>query len=70
MLLMQTTVLVGPDRIVTVHVPESVPLGRHRVTVRLDEPAPGVAEAEVGDVIGYDYDQAQADAYDAVYHPN
>lgn len=70
MLLMQTTVLVGDDRVVMVRLPHALPPGRHRVTVVIDEPAFAVGGPEVGDVIGYDYDAAQAAAYDAVYHHN
>jgi hypothetical protein len=69
MLLMQTTVLVGADRVVMVRLPHALPPGRHHLTVLIDQPAFARAgEPEVGDVIGYDYDAAQAAAYDAVYH--
>ena len=33
----ETTVIVGPDRTITVHVPEDVPPGPHRVVVVIDE---------------------------------
>lgn len=73
MLLIQTNVLVGPDRVVMLRLPGAVPAGRHRLTVILDE-APAargmVDPVEVGDVIGYDYDEAQGKAFDAVYHVN
>ncbi len=71
MLRVQTTVVVGPDRRMTLRLPESLPVGRHTVTVIIDGGFRGVGEqADAEDVIGYDYDDAQGAAFDAVYHVN
>lgn len=74
MLLVQTTVVVGSDHLVTLRLPGSLPVGRHTLTVLVDGTMRALRalrdEAEAEDVIGYDYDEAQGVAYDAVYHVN
>ncbi|MBA3845564.1 MAG: hypothetical protein H0X45_02840 [Planctomycetes bacterium] len=71
MLRVQTTVIVGPDRRVTLRLPDSLPVGRHRLTVVIDGALRAVDDGPAAeDVIGYDYDEAQGAAFDAVYHVN
>ncbi|HYE05441.1 MAG TPA: hypothetical protein VEL07_07905 [Planctomycetota bacterium] len=71
MLRVQTTVVVGPDRQVTLRLPASLPIGRHTITVVIDGAITAIGDGpDAEDVIGYDYDEAQGAAFDVVYHVN
>ncbi len=71
MRVVKTTVVVGPDHLVTLRLPGSLPIGRHSITLVIDGTVGAIGDGpDAEDVIGYDYDDAQGAAFDAVYHAN